>query len=56
MAFQSDPAAGFTRIQQRLTLADDLSRFIRHTSSALFAVPRGCRPGRYLGQDLLETL
>ncbi|MCW2944517.1 MAG: peroxidase [Actinoallomurus sp.] len=56
MAFQSDPADGFTRIQQRLALADDLSRFIRHTSSALFAVPRGCRPGRYLGQDLMETL
>jgi dye decolorizing peroxidase len=32
------------------------SRFIRHTSSALFAVPRGCRSGRYLGQDLMETL
>ncbi|MCO5968381.1 Dyp-type peroxidase [Actinoallomurus soli] len=56
LAFQADPAAGFTRIQQRLALADDLSRFIRHTSSALFAVPRGCRPGRHLGQDLLESL
>ncbi|MEV5749757.1 Dyp-type peroxidase [Actinoallomurus sp. NPDC052308] len=56
MAFQSDPGSGFTRIQQRLALADDLSRFIRHTSSALFAVPRGCRPGRHLGQDLMESL
>lgn len=56
MAFQADPAGGFTRIQQRLALADDLSRFIQHTSSALFAVPPGCRPGRYLAQDLLETL
>jgi dye decolorizing peroxidase len=56
MAFQADPAQGFTRIQQRLTLADDLSRFIRHTSSALFAVPGGCTPDGYLGQDLMETL
>ncbi|GAB3971522.1 iron uptake transporter deferrochelatase/peroxidase subunit [Actinoallomurus acanthiterrae] len=56
MAFQSDPANGFVRIQQRLALADDLSRFIRHTSSALFAVPGGCAPGRYLGQDLMEAL
>ncbi|MEV0406823.1 Dyp-type peroxidase [Actinoallomurus sp. NPDC050550] len=56
MAFQSDPVNGFTRIQQRLALADDLSRFIRHTSSALFAIPRACRPGRYLGQDLMEAL
>jgi dye decolorizing peroxidase len=56
MAFQSDPADGFTRIQQRLALADDLSRFLRHTSSALFAVPRGCDPTGYLGQDLVERL
>ncbi len=56
MAFQADPVNGFTRIQQRLALADNLSRFIRHTSTALFAVPPGCRPGHYLGQDLLETL
>jgi dye decolorizing peroxidase len=56
MAFQSDPGSGFTRIQQRLAFADDLSRFLRHTSSALFAVPGGCRPGGHLGQDLVETL
>lgn len=56
MAFQADPREGFTRIQQRLSGADDLSRFLRHESSALFAVPPGCRPGRYLGQDLMETL
>ena len=56
MAFQADPANGFTRIQQRLALADDLSRFIRHTSSALFAVPHGCDRHTYLGQDLMENL
>jgi hypothetical protein len=28
-AFQADPANGSTRIQQRLALADDLSRFVR---------------------------
>jgi dye decolorizing peroxidase len=56
MAFQADPREGFTRIQQRLAGADDLSRFLRHESSALFAVPPGCRPGRYLGQDLMESL
>lgn len=56
LAFQADPREGFTRIQQRLSGADDLSRFLRHESSALFAVPPGCRPGRYLGQDLMERL
>lgn len=55
MAFQADPAQGFTRIQQRLSLTDDLSRFIQHTSSALFAVPPGTEPGGYLGQTLLEA-
>ncbi|GAA2628634.1 Dyp-type peroxidase [Actinomadura fulvescens] len=54
IAFQADPRHGFTRIQQRLARADDLSRFVRHESSALFAVPHGCRPGHYLGQDLME--
>lgn len=56
MAFQADPREGFTRIRQRLAGADDLSRFLRHESSALFAVPPGCRAGRYLGQNLMESL
>lgn len=56
MAFQADPANGFTRIQQRLALADDLSRLLRHSSSALFAVPGGTRAGGFLGQDLMESI
>jgi dye decolorizing peroxidase len=56
MAFQSDPRDGFTRIQQRLALADELSRFLSHESSALFAVPPGSAPGGYLGQGLMESL
>jgi dye decolorizing peroxidase len=35
LAFQRDPRDGFTRIQQRLALADELSRFIVHETSAL---------------------
>lgn len=54
LAFQRDPAAGFTTIQQRLSGADTLSTFIRHEASALFAVLPGCaRDGDYLGQSLL---
>jgi dye decolorizing peroxidase len=56
MAFQADPREGFTRIRQRPAGADDLSRFLRHESSALFAVPPGGRAGRYLGQNLMESL
>ncbi|ETK32787.1 hypothetical protein MPTA5024_27935 [Microbispora sp. ATCC PTA-5024] len=57
LAFQSDPRNAFTRIQQRLALADELSRFIVHESSALFAVPPGVtHPAAYLGQSLVEAL
>jgi len=54
MAFQADPATGFTIIQQRLAGADTLSTFIRHEASALFAILPGCDQGDYLGRQLLE--
>lgn len=54
LAFQQDPATGFTVIQQRLAGADTLSTFIRHEASGLFAVLPGCERGGYLGQALLE--
>jgi dye decolorizing peroxidase len=54
LAFQADPATGFTVIQQRLSGADSLSTFIRHEASALFAILPGCEAGDYLGRQLLE--
>jgi dye decolorizing peroxidase len=54
LAFQSNPATGFTIIQQRLSGADTLSTFIKHEASGLFAVLPGCADGGYLGQALLE--
>jgi dye decolorizing peroxidase len=54
LAFQADPATGFTVIQQRLSGADSLSTFIRHEASGLFAILPGCAAGGYLGQALLE--
>jgi len=54
LAFQADPATGFTVIQQRLAGADSLSTFIRHEASGLFAVLPGCAPGDHLGRALLE--
>ncbi|WP_433432139.1 Dyp-type peroxidase [Nonomuraea sp. CA-141351] len=56
LAFQKDPRDGFTRIQQRLAMADELSRFIVHESNALFAVPPGTDGHGYLGQGLLDAL
>ncbi|MEV4411654.1 Dyp-type peroxidase [Catellatospora sp. NPDC049609] len=52
LAWQADPARGFVPVQRRLAGVDALNRFIRHETSALFAMPRGTAPGGYVGQDL----
>ncbi|MEV4506140.1 iron uptake transporter deferrochelatase/peroxidase subunit [Streptomyces klenkii] len=54
IAWQADPLKGFVPVQRKLTGGDALSAFIRHESTALFAVPGGARPGEYVGQRLLE--
>jgi deferrochelatase/peroxidase EfeB len=55
VCFQTDPLNGFVPVQRKLAGADALSRFIRHESSGLYAVPGGARPGGYVGQELLES-
>jgi dye decolorizing peroxidase len=55
LAWQADPRRGFIPVQQRLVAGDALSRFIRHETNALFAMPGGVTPGAYLGQALLEN-
>ncbi|RLV01356.1 deferrochelatase/peroxidase EfeB [Streptomyces griseocarneus] len=54
IAWQADPRKGFVPVQRKLDRGDGLSRFLRHESSALFAVPGGCAEGEYVGQKLLE--
>jgi dye decolorizing peroxidase len=54
VAWQADPLKGFVPVQRKLDSGDGLSRFLRHESSGLFAVPRGAGPGEYVGQHLLE--
>ncbi|QMU74802.1 deferrochelatase/peroxidase EfeB [Streptacidiphilus sp. PB12-B1b] len=54
IAWQADPSTGFIQVQRKLDGADQLTRFIRHESSAVFAVPGGAPPGGYVGQDLFE--
>ncbi len=54
IAWQAAPLNGFIKVQRKLDSADALSRFVRHESSALFAVPPAARPGEYVGQPLLE--
>jgi deferrochelatase/peroxidase EfeB len=53
IAYQKDPRKQFIPIQQRLGANDRLNEYIRHTSSALFAVPPGLRAaGDYYGKSL----
>jgi dye decolorizing peroxidase len=55
ICWQADPLRGFVPVQRKLDRGDALSRFIRHESSGLFAVPGGAAKGEYVGQRLLEA-
>ncbi|CAL9464047.1 iron uptake transporter deferrochelatase/peroxidase subunit [Streptomyces sp. enrichment culture] len=55
ICWQADPRKGFVPVQRKLDRGDALSPFIRHESSALFAVPGGPADGEYVGQRLLEA-
>ncbi|MFG2606811.1 iron uptake transporter deferrochelatase/peroxidase subunit [Streptomyces sp. NPDC048514] len=54
ICWQADPLRGFVPVQRKLDRGDALSKFIRHESSGLFAVPGGSAQGEYVGQRLLE--
>jgi deferrochelatase/peroxidase EfeB len=53
ICFQRDPAKQFVAIQRRLGGMDALNEYIKHTGSAVFAVPPGVLPGGYVGEGLL---
>ncbi len=54
ICFQQDPRSQFVPIQRKLGSHDALNEYIRHTSSALFAVPPGLSgPGDWWGRSLL---
>lgn len=55
VCWQADPENGFVKVQRKLDGGDGLTRYTRHESSALFAVPGGAAPGEYVGQRLLES-
>jgi deferrochelatase/peroxidase EfeB len=53
IAFQRDPRRQFVPIQRRLGESDALNEYIRHTGSALFAIPPGVTSGGFVGETLL---
>jgi deferrochelatase/peroxidase EfeB len=52
ICFQRDPRRQFVRIQTRLSEQDSMGRYLVHTSSGLFACPRGPVPGGSWGDAL----
>jgi deferrochelatase/peroxidase EfeB len=52
ICFQRDPQSQFVAIQRRLGLSDELNEYIKHTGSAVFAVPPGATPGGFVGERL----
>lgn len=49
VCWQADPLRGFVTVQRKLDRGDALSKFIRHESSGLFAVPGGAAEGAMSG-------
>jgi deferrochelatase/peroxidase EfeB len=52
ICFQKNPKIQFEAIQRRLGSSDALNEYIKHTSSAVFAVPPGAYEGGYVGEGL----
>lgn len=55
VAFCADMTQQFVPIQQRLAEADLLNTWTTTVGSAVYLVPPAPRPGRYLGQELIEA-
>src|SRR4051794_26842941 len=54
VAFVRDPDRQYIPMQNRLSRDDGMHEYLRHTGSALFAVPPGARPGGYVGEALFS--
>jgi deferrochelatase/peroxidase EfeB len=52
IAFQRDPHRQFAAIQRRLGGSDKLNEYIKHTGSAVFAIPPGVARGGSVGDGL----
>ncbi len=52
LAYQRDPRRQFVSIQTALAKDDGLNEYLTHTSSSLWAVPPGVRPGGFVGERL----
>ena len=55
ICFQRDPRKQFIPLQERLAASDRLNEYIRHTASALFAIPPGAAEGGFVGDRLFSN-
>jgi deferrochelatase/peroxidase EfeB len=53
IAYQRDPRKGFIPVQESLR-TDALNEYIRHNSTAMFAIPPGVDTGGYIGETLFR--
>lgn len=54
LVYNRDPRRQFIPIQRRLANNDSLNEFTTHIASAIFACPRGARPGGFVGEQLFH--
>jgi deferrochelatase/peroxidase EfeB len=55
VAYVRDPDRQYVPMQNKLSRQDGLMEYLRHTGSALFAVPAGVRPGGFIGEELFRA-
>jgi len=56
VCYQRDPRNGFVPVFRQMANRDyRLNQFWTHVGGGLYAVPRGAKPGEYIGQELFET-
>jgi len=53
LAYVRDPHTQYVPMQTRLAGHDRMREYLKHTGSALFAVPPGAQPGGFVGDTLL---
>ena len=56
VCYQRDPRTGFIKIFDKMSKFDMLNQFVTAVGGGLFACPGGIQPGRYLAQDLFQSV
>jgi deferrochelatase/peroxidase EfeB len=54
IAYVRDPRTHFIPLQAKMASNDAMMEYLQFTSSAIFAVPPGVKPGEHVGQALFE--